>query len=589
MQRGGGDGPMSFATVALSTFVLSVVGILVAYAVLPGLIPGWQSVVITSGSMHPRIRVGDVVVAGQAGAGPVETGTVAVFQDPAQPQRLLTHRVHQVDPDGTTWTKGDANGGPDSTAVDPAALREARILVPMIGLPLIWVREGAALPLVAALLVLGAAARSARSRPAAPRERLVGRVPLPVPPVRAGLAALLVVAVVAPALVVRPAAAALSDTTASAGNSWSSAASFPGSCPTAQFRSRQSGTITSTTSGTTATATITAVDPAKAFVIATMRSNSSFPSSSMAGVQLASATTVEVVRPASTNANATLTVEFQVVEYSCGVRVQRGVTPQRTDATPTDVALAPLGATDRAFTLFTKPAPVGPDFDADEPMAASITSTTNLQFRSSRGSGANIYWQVVEFLNDADIDVQRGSTSITGAATSATATLSAAVDMARTFVLASGRVPVAAGGTSYADLGRRMFTTTLASGSTITFQRGVGGGGAEDALTEIAWEAVTLHDGSAVLRGPVNLASGYTSATNVPLPRAVDLRRAVVFSGTQMAAGQSLGRTAYISNDILGVASFVPTLTSATTLRLERGSGAASADVALQLVEFGQP
>lgn len=588
MQRGGGDGPTSVATVALSTFVLSVVGILVAYAVLPGLIPGWQSVVITSGSMHPRIRVGDVVVAGRAGAGPVETGQVAVFQDPAQPQRLLTHRVHEVAADGTTWTKGDANGGPDSTAVDPAALREARILVPMIGLPLIWVREGAVLPLAAALLVLGAAAHCARTRPAAPRERLVGRVPLPVPPASAGLAALLVVAVVAPALVVRPAAAASSDTTASAGNSWSSAASFPDACPTAQFRSRQSGTITSTAFGTT-TATIAAVDPTKAFVIATMRSNSTFPSNSMAGVQLASPTTVEVVRPASTNANAALTVQFEVVEYSCGVRVQRGVTAQRTDATPTDVALAPLGATDRAFTLFTKPAPVGPDFDADEPMAASITSTTNLQFRSSRGSGENIYWQVVEFLNDADIDVQRGSSAITGKATSATATLPASVDMARTFVTASGRVPVAEAGTSYADLGRRMFTTTLASGSTITFQRGVGGGGPEDALTEIAWEAVTLHDGSAVVRGPVNLASGSTSATNVPLPRAVDLRRAVVFSGTQMAAGQSLGRTAYISNDILGVTSFVPTLTSATTLRVDRGSGAASADVELQLVEFGRP
>jgi hypothetical protein len=190
-----------------------------------------------------------------------------------------------------------------------------------------------------------------------------------------------------------------------------------------------------------------------------------------------------------------------------------------------------------------------------------------------------IAWEVVEFTNAADITVQKGSiTTMTGSTTSVTATLSPAVDPSRTFVLAAFR-----SASSSAGAGGRMLRAQLTNATTITIDRSIAGG--PDNLTEIVWQAVELKDGSQVFRGSENFATGVASKV-VALPSAVDPRRSVAFASVQPANGQSMGRSPYNADDIIGVGSVTMALTSPTQITMDRDNTLSSTDVGWFVVQF---
>jgi signal peptidase len=109
---------------------------LLIFALLP-LVWGWRPVVVTSGSMGPTVRTGDVVVAMPYDGQDIGVGTVIVF---SQNDKLVTHRISEVRDDGTFLTAGDANQGQDSSPVAPSQVEGVgRILVPSVGLPIAWV------------------------------------------------------------------------------------------------------------------------------------------------------------------------------------------------------------------------------------------------------------------------------------------------------------------------------------------------------------------------------------------------------------------------------------------------------------------
>ena len=109
---------------------------------LPVLI-GWRPFVVESGSMAPRIHVGDVVLAAPVAQASDLVGRVTIFDDPAKPGTTKTHRIVTVNPDGTMVSKGDANPTADSTPVHFSDVRGiGRLLVSYVGLPLIWMQQG---------------------------------------------------------------------------------------------------------------------------------------------------------------------------------------------------------------------------------------------------------------------------------------------------------------------------------------------------------------------------------------------------------------------------------------------------------------
>ena len=76
---------------------------------------GWRPYVIESGSMEPRIGIGDVVLASPVAAADQKEllGRVTVFDSPEVPGKVITHRVVRLEGD-TIVTKGDANQSVDS-------------------------------------------------------------------------------------------------------------------------------------------------------------------------------------------------------------------------------------------------------------------------------------------------------------------------------------------------------------------------------------------------------------------------------------------------------------------------------------------
>ncbi len=209
---------------------------------------GWRPYVVESGSMEPRIDVGDVVLAAPVSTPQDLVGRVTVFTDPDYPTRIKTHRVVSLDVNGDLVTKGDANPTNDPQPVPMRDVRGlGRLLVSFAGLPLVWLRTGQwillALFLASVLLAGYAVSRDSDDDedeadddgPAPPDARVIdlpsreGRptglsvaASGPMPPGlmrwagRAGVAA-----VMAGTLAVPTAGAAFSATTRNANNSWS--------------------------------------------------------------------------------------------------------------------------------------------------------------------------------------------------------------------------------------------------------------------------------------------------------------------------------------------------------------------------------
>jgi signal peptidase I len=124
------------------SFVVAVMAWLAVWGLGSALTLGWSTLAITSDSMAPAIRRGDLLLAAPhtgAGLGP---GTVVVFEEPGSGS-LVSHRIVAVNLDGTYSTRGDANRGLDSTPLRPEqVVGVGRLLVPLVGLPLVWAWSG---------------------------------------------------------------------------------------------------------------------------------------------------------------------------------------------------------------------------------------------------------------------------------------------------------------------------------------------------------------------------------------------------------------------------------------------------------------
>lgn len=138
-------------------FVSATVATFLIWAFAP-LMAGWSPIVVTSGSMSPTIRPGDVVVVAPPSADP---RGVVVFEDVNGD--LVTHRVDAVLDDGRLRTKGDANAVPDSELLTRGRVfGEGRLLVPLTGLPTVWLRQGRPLQAVAVVAFVLVAAWGSR-------------------------------------------------------------------------------------------------------------------------------------------------------------------------------------------------------------------------------------------------------------------------------------------------------------------------------------------------------------------------------------------------------------------------------------------
>lgn len=144
--KGGDEARFYVGLVAL--IAILVFATLAVIALFPMIVPGATSASITSGSMSPKLRPGDVVIAVDRGDVPIPIGTIIVFEDPRRGD-LVTHRIVEVNPDLSYTTKGDANATDDPAPVPRENVRgSGRWVVPYVGLPSVWLSTGRWIPLV---------------------------------------------------------------------------------------------------------------------------------------------------------------------------------------------------------------------------------------------------------------------------------------------------------------------------------------------------------------------------------------------------------------------------------------------------------
>ena len=128
-----------FATATTLMLTLWVLG--------PTTVMGWKPVVVTSGSMTPTIRTGDIVLIRPHDGVDLAAGTVITYR--AADTSLLTHRIASVSDSGRDRTRGDASMAEDSALVGPnQVVGVGALLVPIIGHPAVWAATGRWRPLV---------------------------------------------------------------------------------------------------------------------------------------------------------------------------------------------------------------------------------------------------------------------------------------------------------------------------------------------------------------------------------------------------------------------------------------------------------
>lgn len=148
-----------FAVVIAARFYRTILLTLAFLAIAP-LALSWQAFVIHSGSMEPSISVGDVAHGTAFDADDeVAVGRVYMYGDPSsRVERTMVHRIVERRDDGDFTTAGDANDVTDITplTVDDIDAR-AVLLVPYVGLPVVWFQTGEWLRLMLWLLFTVAA------------------------------------------------------------------------------------------------------------------------------------------------------------------------------------------------------------------------------------------------------------------------------------------------------------------------------------------------------------------------------------------------------------------------------------------------
>lgn len=241
------DGWVPFVVGIVARVYLGISLSLAVIALFPALL-GWSGSVVQSGSMEPHISPGDVVLTSElSDAEPVPVGGVVAYLSPAEAEpdgtaKTRLHRVVGANDDGTYVTAGDANTDVDSTPMKREQISgRARILVPMVGLPGLWMTHGTfpqsaiwsagtLLAMVCAIYVGGSAGeprpqRNSRRTATPTRPGLVAAVPgLWANPRVKGAAAFLLAAVIAVLVVLGAtagtSAAAFTSVTSTPANSW---------------------------------------------------------------------------------------------------------------------------------------------------------------------------------------------------------------------------------------------------------------------------------------------------------------------------------------------------------------------------------
>lgn len=133
----------SFLTVMIWTPLGVLAGLFLAVTVPAAF--GDRALTEMSGSMSPALSAGDVVLVREVPPRAARVGDVVTFRDPADPTRLLTHRVREIRVRGTTVqfvTKGDANTDVEHWQIGvDGTIGRVEYRISRLGYLMFWIRS----------------------------------------------------------------------------------------------------------------------------------------------------------------------------------------------------------------------------------------------------------------------------------------------------------------------------------------------------------------------------------------------------------------------------------------------------------------
>jgi len=508
-----------------------------------GLAQGYRPVVLTSGSMTPTAPTGSVVI-----ARPVEqvhVGDILVMANDAR--ATVTHRVVEIETSGDgrpyAVTRGDANAEVDA---EPFLLEGQQLVgrwvLPGLGSALLWLGS----PLIGLVVIGGAVLVLTMSAISYIWSSSGGATPTP------GVAE---ASSNDSAGNSRPASAgqkrfalgiALSMLFGFNGLAWAlylAADAVPGNafstsdCFDAQLATVQTGQLLSNSNGVTAVS-IAAVDPTASFVTYSVRSNSTKPGDAVVLGTLADATTLEFLRQTDSGSPPAVVIEWSVIEYACGVTVQRGSTVG--DGTSVvDVAVSSVDP-DASFLLGgTAGATYDPDFGSDDTAVVELVGNDTVRFRTAGlplSPDRALSFQLVEFDDAGDARTEVVTSTLGAGSAVENITLSQPVALDSTMVIAT--FASADGGP---DIGQRMLRVRLLDSTTVEVQRSI-----TSEPLEVSVQVVQFLDGTTVQHGVVDLLPTVNSSV-IPISP-IDVGRSTVTSTVQIGGSASGGSTDHVAS-----------------------------------------
>lgn len=117
-------------------FYVAVLLWLAVWAAATWLMLGWAPTVVTTDDLRPGLRPGDLVMVGEAHDGPLAEGSVIRMEHPVQAGRMVLSRVGDATERSTYLTTSNV----EVTREEVTGV--GRLLVPAIGMPVVWLREG---------------------------------------------------------------------------------------------------------------------------------------------------------------------------------------------------------------------------------------------------------------------------------------------------------------------------------------------------------------------------------------------------------------------------------------------------------------
>lgn len=339
----------------------------------------------------------------------------------------------------------------------------------------------------------------------------------------------------------------------------------------ATLRQIERGTVTlpSATASVTKTLTTTLLDTNKTLLLFSYQPSTSRSDRGLVRGVVTNTTTLTFDRGSATSAPA-ITVEYQVVEWTAGVTVQRGVTAM-TAISSTDVTVNTRDLT-KSFVVMAGVLSAATNFIGSSIVGGWLTTSTNLHLqKGATGSGTfDVAWQIIEY-DACSVQADRITAASTDATRTATVT---AVNLAKSWLVLNFETNA---GTS-AQIGDRLWRGELTNTTTLTFTREVAP--ASGAGGTLGWQLVEFTDATSVQRGQLAFT---TESSKTATLTSVDTTRAIVSAAGYM---NTMGSTPKIDVADPTVTCFQLTLTNATTLTAARGATTQNGTLQWFAVEF---